>query len=128
MLDDLTLPAIERKLRQLVNDLALAQHVLEQKRDAEVEAKHAYEKKRRRLVLSERAPKVGRGEGQVTATEREAWVAVNCQEEEQLYDIAVARREAAGDHLRTLRDQASIVQTLAKSVQISMGLAGVGQT
>jgi hypothetical protein len=37
------------------------------------------------------------------------------------------KREAAADHLRTLRDQSMLVMSLSRSVQISMGLAGQSQ-
>lgn len=124
MPEQLTLVDIERKLRQLYNDLALAQRTLAEARDAEVNAKHAWESKRRRFLLDPDCPRTGRAAGAVTVAERDAWVDVKIEQEQQAYDIAEARRKAAEDHLRTLRDQAVLVSALAKSVQISMGLAG----
>lgn len=124
MPEDLTLYDVERKMRQLVHDLGLAQQMLREARDAEVEAKHAYERRHRRLVLSPRAPLIGRGENKVTAAERDAWVDGQCEAELEAFEVATVRREAAADHLRTLRDQAMLVTALAKSIQISMGLVG----
>lgn len=125
---DLTLPQIEAKLRRLVNDLAGGQLALADCRNTEVYAKFEYEQKRRRLLMSPNAPRVGRGEGEVTAAARDAWVEVQCEEEQQTYDLAVVRREAASEHLRVLRDQAMIVMALAKTVQVNMGLVGATQT
>jgi hypothetical protein len=122
--EDMTLIGIERRMAQLINQLAIAQHELADCRNAEVYAKHDYESRQRRLVWSPNAPQVGRGEGKVTAAQREAWVAMNCETEQRVYDIAVTRREAAADHLRTLRDQSMLVTALAKSIAVSMGLAG----
>jgi predicted short-subunit dehydrogenase-like oxidoreductase (DUF2520 family) len=125
--EDLTLVDIERHLRRLANDLGLAQKEVADCRNVEVYTKHEYEQKQRRLVLSPNAPQVGRGDGKVTAAEKEAWVDINCEEQQQAYDLATVRREAASEHLRTLRDQASIIQTLARAVQVSMGLVGTTQ-
>jgi hypothetical protein len=50
--------AVEAKLRQPVNDLASAQAALRQARDLEVDARHEYDRARRRAFLSEKSPKV----------------------------------------------------------------------
>lgn len=121
---DLTPIDIERKLHQLVLDLEHAQKLLAQARDDEVEAKHAYEAKRRRLLLQPDCPRTGRAVGAVTVAERDAWVDEKCETEEHAYNIAVVKREAAKDHLQTLRDQSMLVMSLSRSVQTSMGLAG----
>jgi len=122
--DDITLVTIERKLRQLVNDLALSQHMLAEARDTEVAAKHIWEGKRRRLLLNPDCPQVGRAVDAVTVDQRNAWVDTRCEEEQHTFELAEVRRKAAEEHLRTLRDQSVLVATLAKSVQVSMGLAG----
>jgi hypothetical protein len=121
--DDLTPAQIEAKLRRLVNDLALAQSALREARDAEVDAKHAYEAKSRKALLSDECPKVTRGG--FTTAERDAWVSEQAAAEEKVYDLAEARRKAAEDYLRTLRDQSMIVMALGKSVQAAFSLAGV---
>lgn len=56
MTAELTPVAIEAKLRQLVNDLARAQAALRQARDLEVDARHAYDRARRRAILSDKSP------------------------------------------------------------------------
>jgi hypothetical protein len=124
MTEDLNLVQIERKLRQLVNDLAHAQRTLADARDAEVNAKHVYEAKRRRTLLSPDCPRVGRGADSVTTAVQAAWVDLRCEAEEHTYNLATVKREAAADHVWVLKDQAVLVTALAKSVQISMGLAG----
>lgn len=125
--EQFTLVDIERRMAQLLNQLAFAQRELAKARDAEVDAKHEFDRRHRRLILSPNAPIIGRGENKVTAAERDAWVESQCEAEQQTYEIAVVRREAAADHLRTLRDQAMLVTALAKSIQISMGLVGATQ-
>lgn len=127
MSDQLTLPEIETKLRWLVNELARVQKELAKARDDEVLVRQAWQSKRRRALMSDRCPRTGRGEGTVTVAERDAWVDMQCEEEEQVFQLAEVKRESAQDHLRVLRDQAVLVSALAKSVQISMGLAGTSQ-
>ncbi|MEU4558594.1 hypothetical protein AB0F72_09390 [Actinoplanes sp. NPDC023936] len=122
-MSDLTHAQIESKLRHLVNDLTLAQSSLRAARDAEVDAKHAYESAHRRALLSEECPKVTRGG--FTTAERDAWVAEQAAELERVFDLAEANRKAAEDYLRTVRDQAMIVMALGKSVQSAFSLAGV---
>ena len=117
---------VEAKLRALVNDLAAAQKALARARDAEVDAKHEYEKAKRRHLLSGEAPKVARGG--FTTAERDAWVDDKTDDARFAYDKATVIRESAQDHLRTLRDQAECVRSLGASVRLSYELAGVGQT
>jgi hypothetical protein len=120
--EPLTPVAVEYRLRELVTDLTRAQLTLSDTRDAEVNAKHVYEAAHRRAVLHTEAPKVNRGGS--TAGERDAWVGDRCQVEQRHYDLAVARREAATDHLRTLRDQGMLVAALSKSVALAYSMAG----
>ncbi|MCG5464171.1 hypothetical protein MED01_002336 [Micromonospora sp. MED01] len=121
----LTPVSVERKLRTLVNSLTNAQSALAEVRDAEVSAKHTFERAHRGALLSGECPKVSRG-GHTTA-ERDAWVEEKCAAEREAYDLAEARRKAAEDHLRTLRDQSVIVATLAKSVNLAYSMAGTGE-
>lgn len=122
MTDELTPIQVEQKLRSLVTELTRAQQALAQARDVEVGTKHAYESAHRRALLSDERPKVTR-DG-FTAAERDAWVQERCAKQQRDYDIAEAKRKAAEDHLRTLRDQAVIVATLAKSVHQAYSMAG----
>jgi hypothetical protein len=116
---------VEAKLRSLVNDLGSAQQALARARDAEVDAKHDYERARRRALLGGDAPKVSRGG--FTTAERDAWVDDKTEAAKFAYDKAAVVRETAQDHLRTLRDQAECVRSLGASVRMSYELAGVGQ-
>jgi hypothetical protein len=116
---------IERRMVVLINSLTRSQKALADARDVEVAAKHRYEKLHRRVLLSKDCPKVSRGG--VTTAERDAWVDERCAAEELDYDLAVATREAASDHLRTLRDQAVLVSALAKSVGMAYATAGTGE-
>jgi multidrug efflux pump subunit AcrA (membrane-fusion protein) len=122
--EPLTPLAIEAKLRRLVTDLTRAQTALAQARDNEVDAKHEYERARRRALLSDKSPKVTRG-GYTTA-ERDAWVDDQVTDLRLKYDRATVARESAQDHLRVLRDQAEIVRSLGASVRQAYELAGVG--
>ena len=122
--EPLTPVGVERKLRNLVNRLAAAQAALADIRDTEVAAKHTFERAHRRALLSSDCPKVTRGG--FTTAERDAWVENQCATEREAFDLAEARRKAAEDHLRTLRDQSVIVATLAKSVNLAYSMAGSG--
>jgi hypothetical protein len=113
--DVLTPVAIESKLRSLVNELGKARVLLATARDAEVDAKHAWNRARRAAMLSRDCPKVERG-GWTTA-ERDAWVDHEVEDLHFEYDKATAAREAAQDHLRVLREQAEIVRSLGASVR-----------
>jgi hypothetical protein len=115
---------IERKLRALVNDLALAYKDLAEARDAEVHAKHEFESAHRSALLDPNRPRVERGG--LTTAERDAWVGERCSAQKWEYDVAEAVRKAAEDHLRVVRDQASLVQTLARSVHQAYSMAGTG--
>lgn len=125
-MNDLTTPVgVEAKLRQLVTDLSHAQFALADVRNAEVETKHAYEAAKRRALFSGDCPKVARG-GYTTA-DRDAWVDEQVRSERYAYDVAVARREAAQDHLRVVRDQSMIVMALANSIRTAYQVAGSGR-
>jgi hypothetical protein len=113
---------VERKLRQLVNDLARAQAELREARDAEVDARHEYDRARRRALLSEKSPKVTRGG--YTVAEQAAWVEEECADLKFAADKATVVREAAQDRLRVLLAQAEIVRSLGASVRQAFEMAG----
>lgn len=122
MSDVLTPVMVESWLRRLVTALSRAEHDLEVARNAEVDAKHTADSARRRALLGDECPKVTRGG--VTTAERDAWVDQECEQEQHAADFAEATRKAAEDHLRVVRDQGSIVQTMARSVQQAFAMAG----
>jgi hypothetical protein len=123
MTEPLTPVAIEAKLRQLVNDLGRAQADLRQARDAKVDARHGYDRARRRALLLEKSPKVTRGG--YTVTEQTAWVEQQCEDLKFTADRATVSRETAQDHLRTLLAQAEIVRSLGASVRQAYEIAGI---
>lgn len=124
-MSDLGPAQIEGKMRDLVNALALAQKDLARIRDEEVAAKHKWEAARRQAWHDPDCPKPTRGG--FTVADRDEWIAARVVTEQHVYDYCVSKREAATDHLRTLRDQAVLVSALSKSVQASMSFAGVGE-
>jgi len=122
MTDSLTPVQVEAKLRQLVTQLAQAQAALRQARDLEVDARHEYDRARRRAILSDKSPKVTRGG--YTVAEQTAWVEQQCEDLKFAADKATVIREAAVDHLRVLLAQAEIVRSLGASVRQAYELAG----
>lgn len=123
MTDELTPVDCERRLRSLVTQMTQAQSELRSARDAEVDKKHEYEAAKRRAFLSAECPKPARGG--LTVADREVWVDDQCAEEQRAYDIAVARREAAKDHLQTIRDQSMVVMALLRSLSTAYNVSGV---
>lgn len=122
MSEPLTPVAVESTLRSLVTALTRAQQDLADARDSEVTAKHTYESRRRRAQLDPDRPRVERGG--FTVAEFAAWVDDQCVTEREAYEIAEVARKSAEDHLRVTRDQGSIAQTLARSVQQAFSMAG----
>jgi hypothetical protein len=120
--EPLTPLAVEAKLRNLVSDLTRAQVSLAQARDLEVDARHEYDRARRRALLSEKSPKVTRGG--YTVAEQSAWVDDQCTDLKFAADKASVVREAAQDRLRVLLAQAEIVRSLGASVRQAYELAG----
>jgi len=120
--DALTPVEVEAWLRRLLNDLGLARVALSEARNREVDAKHEYERARRKAILSDKSPKVTRG-GYTTA-ERDAWVDDQAGDLRFDFDKATVVREAAQDRLRVLMAQAEIVRSLGASVRQAYELAG----
>jgi hypothetical protein len=119
----LTPVAAERRLLQLDTAMTQAELQLRRARDAEVEKKHEYEAAKRQAFLSAGCPKPTRGG--FTVADREVWVDDACAEEQRTYDVAVAAREGALDHHRTVRDQAMVAMALLRSVTTAYNMSGV---
>jgi hypothetical protein len=119
----LTPAAAERRLVQLDTAMTQAELMLRRARDAEVEKKHEYEAAKRRAFLSAECPKPTRGG--YTVADRDVWVDDRCATEQRAYDVAVAAREAAQDHHRTVRDQAMVAMALLRSVSTAFNMSGV---
>lgn len=112
---------IESKLRSLVSEMTRAQQSLAKQRDIEVGAEIAYQ--RARDGASQGAPPVRRGE--FTVGERDQFVDIATRDEWEEWRRATETRKNAEDYLRVVREQASVVQSLARSVTTAYGLAGV---
>lgn len=120
--EPLTPMQVEQKLRQLVTDLTLAEKSLREARDREVDTELSYRAAHRKAILSEDCPRVSRSG--VTAADRDAWVDERCADEWQAYRLAQAAREAAQDHVRTVRDVAVTVQSIGALVRTAYSMAG----
>lgn len=95
-----------------------AREDLKKCRDDEIDAQAAYKRELRRLLLSADCPRVGVVDGvRMTVAERDAWVEQRAAALELDWQVAVAARRAATDHLSTLRTQASVAQSIAGSVR-----------
>lgn len=113
---------VEQKLRQVVTDLTLAEKALREARDEETTAEITFRAAHRAAMLSPQCPRVARGG--CTTAERDAWVEDQCAGQWQAYRIAQARREAAQDHIRTVRDIATAVQSIGALVRTAYSMAG----
>jgi hypothetical protein len=113
---------VEQKLRQCVTDLYAAEKQLAEARDAETNAELAYRRYHRQALLSDDCPKVTRGG--CTVTERDAWVEEKCAQWFEHYRMAQTRSQAAQDHVRTVRDVASAVQSIASLVRQAYSMGG----
>jgi hypothetical protein len=113
---------VEQKLIRCVNDLYAAEKALAQARDAETNAELEYRKYHRRALLSDECPKVTRGG--FTVTERDAWVEEQCKEWFEDYRLSQMRCQAAQDHVRTVRDVASAVQSISSLVRQAYSIGG----
>lgn len=122
MPEPLTPLDVEAKLRSLVTDLTRSQAALAQARDLEVDARHEYERAKRRALLSDKSPKVTRGG--YTVAEQSAWVDEQCTDLKFAADKATVVREAAQDRLRVLLAQGEIVRSLGASVRQAYDMAG----
>lgn len=115
----------ERKLRSLVNEMTRAERALRKARDAEVDAKHLYQAAKRVAFMSPDCPKPTRGGH--TVADREVWVEGQCATEERAYDNAVVERQEAQEHVNTVREQATSVQSLLRSTWKAFEISGTTQ-
>lgn len=118
----LTPVEIEARLRASVSMLANAQSMLKDAREAETEAEIDYRQATYKAMLSPECPVPARGG--VTVGERDQWVARQAFEQWQAYRRAQTVREAAQDHLRTVRDIVEVLRSLGASVRTAYEGAG----
>lgn len=124
-MSDLTPAQVETKLRQLVSDLTRAQAELSTRRDAATDAEVALKRARLTVGESDDCPRPSRGGA--TVAQREEWVEARVIDQWEAHRRAQTAQDIAQDALRTTRDIASTVQTLARSVQQAYAMAGDGR-
>jgi hypothetical protein len=112
----------ENALRWVLRAMHQAQKDLKAARDAEVDAKHVYEKARREAFFSPNCPKPERGG--YTVADREAYIERATADERQAYELASKEKEAAQDHLRTLNSQSVVLAALSKNVNQTYNVVG----
>ncbi|MFI6228566.1 hypothetical protein ACIBCR_14795 [Micromonospora echinospora] len=112
----------ENALRWVLRAMYDASKALKASRDAEVDAKHAFEKARREAFFSPDCPKPERGG--YTVADREAHIERATASERQAYELASAAKEAAQDHLRTLNSQSVVLAALSKNVNQTYNVVG----
>jgi hypothetical protein len=112
--DPQTPPGAEAALQSFSDALEDGRLALAAARDAELVAKNARDAAKRRWTLSEDCPRVARDA--FTVAYRDAWVEEQIAGEQLAYDLARTARQAASEHLHTLREQGSIQQSISKSV------------
>ena len=107
----LTQPEAERYLKQVNNELARAQIALRRLRYEELKLKKAHTETKTTLLFSLDCPQTGRGDGQVTVAERDAWIdaRIPCHWQYESLQVQVKNAE---DYLRTVGKQVSIAQSL----------------
>lgn len=113
---------IEQRLSHSISDLTRAEAALRAARDQETDAEIAYRSAFYRATLDKHAPEVSRGG--YTVAERDAWVGLRCREQWEAYRRAQTVREAAQDHLRTVRDITEVLRSLGASVRTAYEGAG----
>ena len=109
----------EKALRWVLRAMYDTQLRLAGHRDAEIAAKHVYERKKREAFFNPDCPVPSRGGH--TVADREAFVERESSREREEYEIAQAYTSAAAEHLRTLRDQSVVIAALSKTVNQMIG-------
>ena len=120
-----TPPSAEAVLQSLSDQMETAVAGLREARNEEVARQHEYEVARRRAQFSPECPPAGVFGGvRTTVAMQAAWVDGQVAQEKLLWQIARATRQAAATHLKMLRDQASVAQSIGASVRESYRMTG----
>lgn len=120
----LTLGQVLDRLFECHQLMTTSQQMLAKARREQVDADEALRMARARAVLSDECPRPKRGENGVTVADRDAWVDQQVADLRFAAAVAEASCEAAKDHLRVTRDQASTVQSLSALMRAEMQLTG----
>jgi hypothetical protein len=113
---------VEQQLTRSITRLVNAQRALQRARDEETSCEIDYRRALWAATLDPTAPTVERGG--FTVAERDAWVSQRAEEQWVAYRIAQTKREAAQDHLRTVRDVVEVLRSLGASVRTAYEGAG----
>lgn len=116
----LTVIETEQLLRDVNKALGEAVQELRDARKAELEALRVYRRAYRKAMLSEDCPVVSRGN--VTVADRDAWVEDQVEEEWFAHQVAEGARDDAKTHLQTVKEQASVLQSIASGQRTLMKL------
>lgn len=108
-------------LQVLNNELETAGTAVVEARNTVAGLKEAYEKAKARLLLSPECPRVGRGAMDVTAAERDAFLAVRLEAEHWALHAAENRLENAVEYMWQVKDQVHLVQSLNNNAKELLG-------
>ncbi|MCC5574561.1 hypothetical protein IMZ11_02760 [Microtetraspora sp. AC03309] len=102
----------DRFLKRLNNELVRAQMDIRRARKQKADCDEAYQRKRLPLLMSEECPDVGRGAGQVTVEERDAWINSQIYGEYTALRNAKDAMEDAVGYGWLVKDQIRVMQSL----------------
>lgn len=122
MTHPLTPVEVEAKLRNLVNEMYLAQKTLADARDRETQAEITYKRANAAAFHHSDCPHVSRGGH--TVADRDAWVERKVMDEWAHARVATTAREVAQDNLRVVLAVSETVRSLGASVRSAYSLAG----
>lgn len=108
----LTPPQVERFLKDLHNEVGLAQLALRRARTEELRAYEAYVKARKPHELDPDCPEVGSGAGKVTAKAEEMWFERRIPEPFWRWKEAVLARQNATSYVYQIKKQTEIMQSI----------------
>lgn len=122
MSDAATPVGAEQEMRAIRSEMTKAYQGVRAARTDEVEAKRLLKRARADALLGGDCPPTGRGG--MTVAERDAWVDRRVDDESYALDVAEVNRKNAEDYLRTVRDQASLTQSIARLVEQAYSMSG----
>jgi hypothetical protein len=120
--EPITPVAVERELADLSDRLEELRLQLVDARNAENDAKRAYEIMKVRAAAHSACPRVKRGE--VTVAERQAWIDEHCLDAQLALQDAKNLRVIASEALRNAQKQVETVQSIGASVRTSYQYTG----
>ena|GEM_PF-3401493 len=108
-------------LQHINNELERTADLVTEARKRLAAAQEAYKKAEAKLLLSPSCPRVGRGEGSVSAAERDAWLLDRLSAEWTAQHEAQVLLDIATDGVWKVKDQLSLVQSLNNNAQGAAG-------